>query len=174
MRVSQRGFTLIEVLVTVVILAVLATVLVLSVGAGDEEQVLRREAERLQARIRYACERAELSGREVGLHLREGGYAFSAQQIEGWQFIEDDVALKRAELPAAIGLRADDRELDEHFAEQPQFLCFASGETTPLAIELAAGPTATRWRIDIALDGTTRLRRRGADDRDWQDAGDTR
>jgi general secretion pathway protein H len=171
MRVAARGFTLIEVLVTVVILAVMATVLVLSVGAGDEEQVLRREVERLQARISYACERAELSGREIGLHLRAGGYAFSAAQIEGWQFIEDDVALKRAVLPEAITLRADDRELDDQFDEQPQFLCLASGETTPIAIEFAAGAHATRWRIDIGLDGNTSLRRRGVDDRDWQGAG---
>ena len=35
MRVATRGFTPIEVLVTVVILAVLAAVLVLSVGVGD-------------------------------------------------------------------------------------------------------------------------------------------
>lgn len=174
MRVRQHGFTLIEVLVTVVILAVLATVMVLSVGAGDEEQVLRREVERLQARIAYACERAELSGREVGLHLRAGGYAFSAAQIEGWQFIEDDVALKRAEFADAIRLRADDRDMEAGFSEQPQFLCFASGEATPMAVELLAGPRATRWRIDIALDGQTRLRQRGLDDRDWRDVGSMR
>ena len=102
MRVAARGFTLIEMLVTVVILAVLASVLVLSVGAGDEEQRLRREVERLQARIVYACERAELTGREVGLHLRAGGYAFSARQGEGWRFIEDDPALKRTQLALSL------------------------------------------------------------------------
>jgi general secretion pathway protein H len=174
MRVATRGFTLIEVLVTVVIVAVMASVLVLSIGAGDEEQVLRREAERLQARIGYACERAELSGREVGLHLRDGGYAFSAQQTEGWRFIEDDVALKRVNLPDATHLSADDQTLEAMFPEQPQFLCFASGEAMPMVIELAAGPRATRWRIDIALDGQTTLRHRGIDDRDWLDAGGPR
>lgn len=171
MRVATRGFTLIEVLVTVVIVTVMAGVLVLSVGAGDEEQVLRREAERLQARISYACERAELSGREVGMHLRDGGYAFSAQQVEGWQFIDQDVALKRVNLPEAIHLSADAQELAVSFTEQPQWLCFASGEALPMAIELVAGPRATRWRIDVSLDGRTLLRRRGGDDPDWQDVG---
>ncbi len=168
MRVAARGFTLIEMLVTVVILAVLASVLVLSVGAGDEEQRLRREVERLQARIVYACERAELTGREVGLHLRAGGYAFSAMQGEGWRFIEDDPALKRTQLATSITLSADDEALVESFAEQPQFLCFASGEATPLTIELAAGPRASHWRIDIAFDGHTRLQQRNIDDRDWR------
>ena len=121
MRVAARGFTLIEMLVTVVILAVLASVLVLSVGAGDEEQRLRREVERLQARIVYACERAELTGREVGLHLRAGGYAFSAMQGEGWRFIEDDPALKRTQLATSITLSADDEALVESFAEQPNW-----------------------------------------------------
>ena len=171
MRVATRGFTLIEVLVTVVIVAVMASVLVLSIGAGDEEQVLRREAERLQARIGYACERAELGGRDVGLHLRDGGYAFSAQQVEGWHFIEDDVALKRVSLSEAMHLSADAQALESAFTEQPQVLCFASGEALPMTIELAAGPRATRWRIDIALDGQTTLRHRGVADRDWQEAG---
>ena len=40
-----------------------------------------------------------------------------------------------------------------------------------MQIELAAGAGATRWRIDIALDGRTRLQRRAPDDRDWRDAG---
>lgn len=168
MRVAARGFTLIEMLVTVVILAVLASVLVLSVGAGDEEQRLRREVERLQARIVYACERAELTGREIGLHLRAGGYAFSALQGEGWQFIDDDPALKRAELAKAITLSAGEEALADAFAEQPQFLCFASGETTPLVIEFAAGPRASRWRIDIAFDGRTSVQQRGSEDRDWR------
>ena len=171
MRVATRGFTLIEVLVTVVILAVLASVLVLSVGVGDEEQWLQRESERLQARIVYACERAELTGRELGLHLRRSGYAFSSPHGEQWRFIDDDKALQRASLPKAITLAAGDEDLAPSFIEKPQFLCFASGEATPMQIELAAGARATRWRIDIALDGRTRLQRRAPDDRDWRDAG---
>lgn len=171
MRVATRGFTLIEVLVTVVILAVLASVLVLSVGVGDEEQWLQRESERLQARIVYACERAELTGRELGLHLRRSGYAFSSPHGEQWRFIDNDKALQRASLPKAITLAAGDEDLAPSFIEKPQFLCFASGEATPMQIELAAGARATRWRIDIALDGRTRLQRRAPDDRDWRDAG---
>ncbi len=171
MRVATRGFTLIEVLVTVVILAVLASVLVLAVGVGDEEQWLQRESERLQARIVYACERAELTGRELGLHLRRSGYAFSSPHGEQWRFIDNDKALQRASLPKAITLAAGDEDLAPSFIEKPQFLCFASGEATPMQIELAAGARATRWRIDIALDGRTRLQRRAPDDRDWRDAG---
>ena len=166
-RVHARGFTLIEVLVTVVIIAVLASVLVLSVSAGDEEQWLRREAQRLQARIDYACERAELTGREIGLNLRRNGYAFSTPVGEEWRYIDDDDALRAAELPVAITLAAGDEALDEHFDGEPQFLCMSSGEATPLQIELAAGAQATRWRIDVGLTGDVTLAHRGVDDRDW-------
>lgn len=168
MRVAARGFTLIEVLVTVVILAVLATVLVLSVGAGDEEQWLRREAERLEGRIQYACERAELGGREVGMHLRDRGYAFSTALGEQWRFIDSDTALKATELRNGLSLGAGEEALLSSFAEKPQFLCLASGEATPMQIEVFAGARATRWRVDIAFDGRTRLQRRAPDDRDWQ------
>lgn len=171
MRVHARGFTLIEVLVTVVILAVLASVLVLSVSAGDGEQWLRREADRLQARIEYACERAELTGRDLGLHLRRDGYAFSSAHGDEWRFINDDSALNAATLPKQMTLAAGDDDLAEAYNERPQFLCFASGEATPLQIELAAAANAPRWRIDIAFDGATRLARRGPDDRDWIETG---
>lgn len=172
MRVATRGFTLIEILVTVVIISVLASVLVLSVSAGDEEQWLSREADRLEARIVYACERAELTGREIGLHLRASGYAFSSRYGEQWRFIDDDPALKMAALPNLLQLAADNAALAESFDEKPQFLCFASGETTPMTIDLGAGERATRWRIDIAFDGRTRVQHRavddhGIDDRDW-------
>ncbi len=168
MRVQTRGFTLIEVLVTVVIVAVLASVLVLSVSAGDEEQWLRRETERLQARIAYACERAELSGRELGLHLRSGGYAFSSPLGEEWRFIGDDHVLDVATLPGTITLAAGEDALDESFAETPQFVCFASGEATPMQIELSAGQQATRWRIDIDFVGHIVVSSRAVADRDWQ------
>ena len=167
LRVRTRGFTLIEVLVTVVIIAVLASVLVLSVSAGDEEQWLRREAERLQARIAYACERAELTGRELGLHLRRNGYAFSSAVGDEWRFIDDDDALRAATLPKAITLAAGDDALEESFGDQPVFLCLSSGEATPLQIELAAGERATRWRVDIGFNGDTMLAHRAVDDRDW-------
>jgi len=167
MRVATRGFTLIEILVTVVIISVLASVLMLSVSAGDEEQWLRREADRLEARIVYACERAELSGREIGLHLRASGYAFSSRYGEQWRFIDDDPALKMATLPKLLQLAAENEALSESFDEKPQFLCFASGEATPMRIDFGAGERATRWRIDVAFDGSTRVQHRGVDDRDW-------
>lgn len=168
-RVAARGFTLIEVLVTVVIVAVMASVLVLSVGVGDQEQWLRRESERLQARIDYACERAELTGREIGMHLRLGGYAFSSLSGETWQFISNDKALMPAVLPEAVHLGLEAVELTESFIEKPQFLCLASGEATPMQLDLDGGAQATRWRIEVALDGRTRLLHRSVDDRDWRE-----
>lgn len=165
---AARGFTLLEVLVTVVILAVLASVLALSVGAGDDEQVLRRETERLAARLSYACERAELSGRDVGLHVRGGGYAFSVMQGEGWRFIEDDAALSRVEFRAPLAATLVDAETPSAFTEMPQWRCFASGETTSMAVELATAAAATRWRIDSAPDGGVQVRHRTPQDDAWQ------
>jgi general secretion pathway protein H len=169
MRASTRGFTLIEVLVTVVIVAVLASVLVLSIGVGGREQALQRETERLQARIAYACERAELTGREIGLHLRATGYRFSTLFGELWKPIEDDPALKAATLPTGASLVAGEEALADDFAESPQFICFASGETTPMAIGIEAGAQDTRWRIDVAFDGRIQLQRRVPDDGAWRD-----
>ena len=65
----STGFSLIEILVVTVILAVVAATVTLAIaGAGGERQ-LARDAERIGALVNYACEQAELSGRDIGISI---------------------------------------------------------------------------------------------------------
>jgi len=82
------GFSLIEILVVIVILAVTAAAVTLAVGDVGERR-LARDAERLQALLGYACEQAELSGRQIGLSLDRDGYRFSRADHADWLLERD-------------------------------------------------------------------------------------
>jgi general secretion pathway protein H len=155
-----RGFTLIEILVVLVILAVLAAVVSVAIAGAGGERVLAREAERAQALITYACERAELSGRDIGLSFARGGYRFSRFEHEVWTPYRGDELRPRtwpANLSALLTRDGQRIALAAGFPDKPQMLCYASGELTPFHIELALPDLERRYRLDGATDGQVTL-----------------
>src|SRR5580698_7293915 len=73
-RARLRGFTLIEMLVVVVIIGILATSLVLSLGDTGRDRAMEQERDRLSALIAYAREQGDLQTLEFGLRLTPNGY----------------------------------------------------------------------------------------------------
>lgn len=71
---SSRGFTLIEMLIVIVIIAMISSLAVLSIGDSLERK-LRSEAERLQTVLLAASEEAVYGTTELGLYLTENRYA---------------------------------------------------------------------------------------------------
>lgn len=153
--VLSTGFSLIEILVVIVILAVTAAAVTLAVNDVGERR-LARDAERLQALIGYACEQAELSGRQIGLSLDRDGYRFSRGDHADW-LPERDGELRPRKWNVAAdalltrdGLRVD---VGAQFPEKPQLVCFSSGEMTAFRLELSLPDSTIRYRLDGRADG---------------------
>jgi general secretion pathway protein H len=150
------GFTLIEILVVVVILAVTAAAVTLAVsGAGGERQ-LARDAERLRALLGYACEQAEISGREIGLSLSRAGYRFSRGDHDQWLPAGDgELRPRKWSVSADAVLTRDGQRVDigADFPEKPQLVCFSSGELTAFRLDLVLPESTTRHRIEGQADG---------------------
>jgi general secretion pathway protein H len=153
---DSRGFTLIEILVVTVILAISAVAVTLAIaGAGGERQ-LARDAERLHALLGYACEQAERSGHPIGISLTSEGYRFSRNENAAW-LPERDGELRPRKWSVQAGAtltRSGQRvEIGKEFPDKPQLVCFSSGELTPFRLDLALPESATRFRLEGRQDG---------------------
>jgi len=164
--VPNRGFTLIELLVALLVMATVSGVLVLTVGSGGIESRTRAEAERLRDRLLFACERAELTGRDLGLLLSAEGYAFAHRRDDLWE-LEQDRVLAHYPLPEGIVLGTELAPFEETLATVPQTLCLASGERSPLALTLSAGAQNPSYRLRADWNASIELDVRQAATTAW-------
>ncbi len=75
-RLPQRGFTLLEIMVVVVIIGILVIGAILSLGATGRDSGLEKERDRLSALIAYGRERGAMLTLEYGIRLGQHGYRF--------------------------------------------------------------------------------------------------
>ncbi len=97
MTAGEGGFTLIEVMVVVVIIAVLSSMLVIVALPGDAE-LADQEARRLATLLELASAEARASGESIAWSPEEDGYSFWQRSDDGeWvRFPESSVYRQRS------------------------------------------------------------------------------
>jgi general secretion pathway protein H len=83
---AQRGFTLVELMIVLVIFALAAAAVVLAMP--DPRGRIRDNAERFAARIRAAHDAAIVDARPVSVWVTAGGYGFDERVAGRWQPID--------------------------------------------------------------------------------------
>lgn len=133
MIASARGFTLMEVMVVLVLIGIIASFALLSVGGGPRER-LAEEARRLAALVELHQQEAILSGEPRGIQFTRTGYAVLRQDEKGaWQPPAAAETLIQHRLPdeIALGLWVEGRPAAlKNAGKLPQVLLLASGEAT--------------------------------------------
>lgn len=128
----SRGFTLMEIMVVVVLMGILASLAVLSVGGGPRDR-LAEEGQRLAALVELQQQEAILSGEIRGVQFSRQGYAILTLDKQGtWSPPNATDTLIRHELPEdmALGLWVDNRPAPLEKSSFPQILLLNSGEAT--------------------------------------------
>lgn len=99
-RIFQRGFTLIEILVVVVIIGIISAMVLLSFGIAGDDRDLQQQARRLVSLVELTRDEATLQGRDFGLELMRGGYRFVELDplLEQWNEVIGDEMLRPRQL----------------------------------------------------------------------------
>ena len=131
----SHGYTLVELLVAVSIIAIGAGVVALSVR-GSESRKLGEDAERLGALFRMAQSEARTSGRSVLWEADLGGYSFR------WAEPGTDIVLAE-ELARRRAWSIDVRRIDN-----TQLLFTREPLREPVAVEISTATEAMRVELD--------------------------
>ena len=169
LRRAQRGMTLIEILVVLVIIGIMTALAMVSIGVLGEDREIERESERLTDAITLLREQAELEGRDYGIWLETSRYEFRRFDAfeQRWKPVEGDAALAPRQLSPelSIELTLEGRQIllrQEKNPDNrvPQLVAWGSGETTPYRLTIARKGGA-RITLVGGLDGRIELERGG-------------
>jgi len=170
----SAGFTLLELLVVLVLIGIIFTFAMLSLGGDDIGELMDQESYRMMTLMNLASDEAVLRGEELAVLFSEDGYEFVVLNNEEgrWHRTEGDGLLKAYSLPADIELRLEmegeppiltaaakvDEEDDDTLGEdedlQPQVFILSSGEMTPFTVILMSPQSRWRYHLTASLLGT--------------------
>lgn len=168
-RTRSSGFTLLELLVVLVLIGIIISFAVLSVGDGGRQERLRQEAQRIASLFDLVGEEAVLRSLEFGVVLQRGGYTFVVYEGSDWVPVTGDDLLREHTLPEGVelalfmdGLEVSlkPRSAMPEEAVIPQLLFFSSGERTPFELSVGyreGAPLA--YRLQAPLMGPMTLQR---------------
>ena len=139
-RGRRTGMTLIEVLVTLGIMGVLATMVILGLGVSDRGLTAQTEANRLAERLGFAADEAMVTRRPIALAWDSRGYGFVTRG-PGGNWTPDSHALlgQRRDLPHGLTLTATAPALID--------MTDASGTSFEMSL------TDARRSLTVAFDG---------------------
>jgi len=159
----QRGFTLIEIMVVVIIVAIVFSIALLSVGVVGDDNELDTERRRLATLIETVQDDAVMQGREFGVELMTSSYRFVEFDplTRQWAEVPGDELYRLRYLPEGVEfelyiddkrIRLDDdpKKLDDPEEATPSariqpyiphLFVFASGESTVYEIRFRRGLT---------------------------------
>lgn len=149
-----EGFTLIEIVVVIVIIAVLINFAVLSFSRISGAGPLKEESDRLHTLLRMASEEALLRSRLIGVDITEEGYAFLRLDQGEWKPLEDDLFRSR-ELPDELRLSIATTQPpgDDEEKRTPEIILLNSGGMTPFELKISSRESDDYYRLSGSETG---------------------
>ncbi|MES0327501.1 MAG: type II secretion system minor pseudopilin GspH [Gammaproteobacteria bacterium] len=169
---KEHGFTLLELLIVIVIVAILFSFATLTIRSSSPEDLIKEEAYRLDRLIQLVLEEAVLKNTEYGLEFKTNSYRFLTYTDDHWQAVSDDKLLRKRELAEEmeieliieqtdiiIGEEAeatdeDNDKEDEEKKAKPQVFLLSSEEITPeFSARFSLHGIETSYIVSGSIDG---------------------
>ena len=171
LRKLQRGFTLLEIMVVIVIVAILAGFVTVNLDLRNTPKTIREEATRLGLLMQIASEQATYSKAQLGIrfHPEDYEFYFLAPDDKGnpvWQILEDrrlrfrdtreemefqvdisGVPIVLETLEEELAARVEDEEL------KPHIMFLSNGEIMPdFSVVVADGEARYRHQVYTGVE----------------------
>ncbi|MDF0534573.1 type II secretion system minor pseudopilin GspH [Shewanella yunxiaonensis] len=179
-RLRLQGFTLLEVMLVILLMGLMAAAVTLSIGGGDQQQQLKREAQRFISVTEAVADEAVLSGQFVGIVVDKNAYHYVIYIDDKWQPLQRDNLVSEHQLPEGIstdieveGLPLDqDEDKDSLFDDdkkpfdddpkqqnnpEPQIMLLPSGEMTGFELTFIASGGEQHYQQLVSGDNLGRL-----------------
>lgn len=154
------GFTLLELMVVLVLVGIVFSFAMLSMGGDDVAELMEQEARRLETLLVLASDEAIIRGEELAMRFEDDGYEFMVLAAEGWVAVSDGL-LKDYRLPPGIELALDISEdlpapdsKGEVDSTTPQVFILSSGEMTPFSVTFYSSSSRQQFHLTTTILGT--------------------
>jgi general secretion pathway protein H len=175
----SKGFTLVEILVVMLIIAVVISLTVLTVTSTGRDGQLDEESRRIEGLVGLLHERALLEGRDFGLRIEPTAYEFVVYDTRRnlWMMLDQEREFRHRELPKGVSFQLQldsqtvvikpvDRNLSSGPPPNPQIAIAASGDGTPFRLILQRDGTQAKTAIDgdalgkVSREGSNKVEKR--------------
>ena len=137
--IKNKGFTLIELLVVVVLLGIVTSFAVLSMGSGSTERKMEEEAKRLHALIKLVREESIIQAKEIAMEINKQEYSFLEYKDKKWIPLTSEIFHARS-IKDELEFRVDAEIKSKIFESEKQKLLrlyfLSSGEQTPFEMKI--------------------------------------
>jgi len=175
----NKGFTLVEILIVLVIMAVVISMTVLTVSSTARDSQLDEESRRIEGLVGLLHDRALFEGRDFGLRIEPTAYEFVVYDTRRnrWMMMDQEREYRHRQLPKGITFQLEldsqlvvikpiDRTLATDDLPGPQVAIAASGEGTPFRLTLQRDATQAKAAVDgDSLGKITREKSNGVEKR---------
>jgi len=160
MKPGISGFTLLELLVVIVLIAILGSYVVLSVDIDQEPRELEATAQQIRQHLNSASQEAILSGYPVGLLVEDNRLVFLLVGDDKWEEQLENEALPVVSVTSRwhMTMQKDTESSDIDVNDLggkivPQALIYAEGYADPFSIILTGGADDS-ISYSISTDGS--------------------
>lgn len=156
-ELPTRGFTLIEILVVLVIIAIVISLAVMTIGVSGRDSQIDEEGRRIEGLLGLLHDRALIEGRDFGMRLEPTAYQFEYYDTRKtrWIPLDQEREFRHRQLPKGLSFRL---ELDsvEVVLKPPDPDAADSGTVpTPPQLAIAASGDGTPFRLTLVREGST-------------------
>ncbi|MDH5659980.1 MAG: type II secretion system minor pseudopilin GspH [Gammaproteobacteria bacterium] len=136
---KTKGFTLIELLVVIVLLGIVTSFAVLSMGTSSVERELEEEAKRLHALIKLVREESIIQAKEIAMEINNQEYSFLEYKDKKWIPLFNKIFHPRSintELDMNVETDTETKIFESKDAALLRLYFLSSGEQTPFNIKI--------------------------------------